>query len=83
MRRYLVKISGKKVAHVEDLSFLSDREHRYNWLQRHYYNIRFKRACRKADRIIASSANVADDIAKYYLIPRSKIIIRQNTDKRR
>lgn len=83
MRRYLVKISGKKVAHVEDLSFLSDREHRYNWLQRHYYNIRFKRACRKADRIIASSANVADDIAKYYLIPRSKIIIRQNTDRRR
>ena len=83
MRRYLVKISGKKVAHVEDLSFLSDREHRYNWLQRHYYNIRFERACRKADRIIASSANVADEIAKYYLIPRSKIIIRQNTDKRR
>ena len=83
MRRYLVKISGKKVAHVEDLSFLSDREHRYNWLQRHYYNIRFKRACRKADRIIASSANVADDIAKYYLIPRSKIIIRQSTNRRR
>lgn len=83
MRHYIIKIDGHKVATVEDLSFLSDREHRYNWLQRHYYNIRFKRACRKADRIIASSANVADDIAKYYLIPRSKIIIRQNTDRRR
>ena len=77
MRHYIIKIDGHKVATVEDLSFLSDREHRYNWLQRHYYNIR------KADRIIASSANVADDIAKYYLIPRSKIIIRQNTDRRR
>ena len=83
MRRYLVKISGKKVAHVEDLSFLSDREHRYNWLQRHYFNIRDKRACRKADSIIVSDQSVADDIVRYYFIPRSKIIIRQSTNRRR
>lgn len=83
MRHYIVKISGSKVAQIDDLSFLSDRNHRYNWLQRHYYNIRFKRACRKADIILACNKNVANDIAKYYFIPRSKIVIRQSQDRRR
>ena len=60
MRHYIIKIDGHKVAPVEDLSFLSQRHHRYNWLQRHYYNIRYKRACRKADYVIVN--NVAEEV---------------------
>ena len=39
------------------------------------------RACRKADSIIVSDKSVADDIVRYYFIPRSKIIIRQSTNR--
>lgn len=82
MRHYIIKIDGHKVAPVEDLSFLSQRHHRYNWLQRHYYNIRYKRACRKADYVIVNNDDVANDVVKYYFIPRSKIVIRRSRDKR-
>ncbi len=71
MKRY-TNNSGEKVVLVEDLSFLSDRQH-FNWLQRHYRNIRHRRACRKSDVILAANEKVATDIVKYYFIPKSRI----------
>lgn len=71
MKRYINQ-SGKKVVLVEDLSFLSDRQ-RFNWIQRHYRNIRHRRACRKSDIIMAASEKVATDIVKYYFIPKNRI----------
>ncbi|MDE6872274.1 MAG: hypothetical protein K2O58_05010 [Bacteroidales bacterium] len=64
--------SGEKIVFVEDLSFLSDRQH-FNWIQRHYRNIRHRRACRRSDIIMAANEKVATDIVKYYFIPKSRI----------
>ncbi|MCM1176612.1 MAG: hypothetical protein NC115_05670 [Bacteroidales bacterium] len=71
MKRYKNN-SGKKVVLVEDLSFLSDRQH-FNWIQRHYRNIRHRRACRGSDIILAANEKVATDLVKYYFIPKSRI----------
>jgi len=66
--------TGEKIAVVEDLSFLSDREH-FNWIQIHYRNLRHRRACRRADIIFAADDKVALDIVKYYFIPKDRIRI--------
>lgn len=67
------KIKGvRKIVTVHDLIFLSF-PHTYNWLDRHFYNLKFKASCRKADRIVAVSKCTAKDIMKYYFIPKDRI----------
>ena len=66
------KVTDARYVEVNDLSFLRER-HGYNWLNRHWSNIRCKRACRKADWIIVHSDALKADVVKYYFIPKSKI----------
>ncbi len=68
--------SRKKVVEVHDLSFLSDRNHRYGWLKRHYRHHLLRRALKKSRVIIASNPDVAKDLTRYYFIPKNRIIVR-------
>ncbi len=68
--------SKKRVVEVHDLSFLSDRNHSYGWLKRHYRHHRLRRALKKARTVIASDPEVAKDITRYYFIPKDRIVIR-------
>ncbi len=67
--------SKKKVVKVNDLSFLSDRDHKYGWFKRHYRHHRLRRTLKKARVIIASNPDVARDLTRYYFIPKSRIDI--------
>ena len=69
------RISGR-VIEINDLSFLSDRNHRYGWVRRHYRHHRLRRALKKADKIIASNQKVATDIVRYYFIPKDRITVK-------
>lgn len=67
---------SKRVVEVDDLSFLSDRDHRYGWLRRHYRHHRLRRALKKAEKITASNPKVATDLVRYYFIPKDRITIK-------
>ena len=72
----------KSVVTIHDLIFLFF-PHTYSWLDRHIFNLKFRSACRKADRIVAVSRCTARDIIKYYFIPKQKItVIYQGCDRR-
>ncbi len=71
--------TSKKVVEVNDLSFLSDRNHRYGWFRRHYRHHKLRRALKKAEDIIASNPQVATDIVRYYFVPKEKITIKDRT----
>ena len=62
------------VVTIHDLIFLFFPS-TYSWVDRHLYNMRFRSACRKADRIIAVSECTARDIVKYYFIPKDRISV--------
>ncbi len=68
--------SSRKVVEVNDLSFLSDRNHSYGWIKRHFRHHLLRRALKKSRIIIASNPNVAKDLTRYYFIPRNRIIIK-------
>ena len=68
---------SKRVVEVDDLSFLSDRDHRYGWLKRHYRHHRLRRALKKAEKITASNPKVATDLVRYYFIPKDRITIKK------
>lgn len=68
-----------KVTVVEDLSYLSDRTHRYNWIQRHYHHHRLRRRLKKSYIVIARNEKVATDIHRFYFIPKTNIIIREDS----
>lgn len=74
MKKYKDK-DGKRTVEVDDVSFLRDRNHPYNWFQRHYHHHRLRRALKRADRVIASSPDVAIDVVRYYFVPKTKIKI--------
>ena len=67
---------GKKVVEVSDLSYLTDRNHRYNWFQRHFHHHRLRRALKKASKIIAADKTVAYDIHRFYFIPINRIFLK-------
>ena len=67
---------GRKVIEVEDLSYLTDRNHPYNWLQRHYHHHRLRIAIKKANIVIVPDQKTATDVRRFYFIPKDKIIIR-------
>lgn len=75
MKKYTDYKAKKRVVEVHDLSFLSDRNHRYGWVRRHYRHFRLRRALKKAKVIIASDPKVAVEITRYYFIPKDRIII--------
>lgn len=72
MKKYRDK-EGRRVVEVSDLSYLREREHRYNWFQRHYHHHRLRRALKKASRIVAANKSVAQDIHRFYFIPNENI----------
>ena len=76
MKKYKDYKAKKKVVEVHDLSFLSDRNHSYGWVRRHYRHHKLRRALKKAEKIIASNPKVATDIVRYYFVPREKIILK-------
>lgn len=76
MRKYKDKRTGRRVVEVVDISYLSDRNHPYNWFQRHYHHHRLRRALKRADVVIASDRKVAIDIVRYYFVPKDKISIK-------
>ena len=69
-------IISKRVIEVNDLSFLSDRNHHYGWIRRHYRHHRLRRALKKADKIFARNQNVATDIVRYYFVAKDKITVK-------
>ena len=72
--------TSRRCVEVIDLSFLSDRNHRYGWLRRHYKHYRLRRALRKARTIVAADPKVATEITRYYFIPKNRINIRQSQE---
>ena len=72
MKKYRDK-EGKRIVEVSDLSYLTDRNHHYNWFQRHYHHHRLRRALKKASSIIAADKTVAQDIHRFYFIPNDNI----------
>lgn len=76
MRRYIDDSSGLCIVEVDDLSYLSDRDHPYNWFQRHFHHHRLRLALKKADNIIVPDENVATDLVRYYFVSKDRIIIR-------
>ena len=72
----------KTVVTIHDLIFLFF-PHTYSWIDRHVFNVKFRSACHRADRIIAVSRCTARDITKYYFIPKQKIsVVYQGCDSR-
>ena len=70
------KVSKRRVE-VVDLSFLSDRNHRYGWLKRHFKHHRLRYALKRSEKIIAADQKVATDLSRYYFIPKSRISIQK------
>ena len=75
MKKYIDESTGEKVVEVRDLSYLKDRNHPYNWFQRHYHHHRLRIALRRADRVLAENDVVATDLVRYYFVPKSKITL--------
>ena len=67
---------GRRVVEVGDLSYLKEREHHYNWFQRHYHHHRLRIALKKADLVIVSTPDTAIDVVRYYFVPKDKIKVR-------
>ena len=76
MAKYKDYKAKKRVVEVHDLSFLSDRNHSYGWIRRHYRHHKLRRALKKAEKIIASNPKVASDIVRYYFVPKEKITLK-------
>ena len=75
MRKYTDK-QGRKVIEVGDISYLKEREHRYNWFQRHWHHHRLRIAIKSADIIIVPDPETAVDVVRYYFVPKDKIVIK-------
>lgn len=76
MKKYTDYKAKNRVVEVNDLSFLSDRNHKYGWFRRHLRHHKLRRALKRAEKIIASSPNVATDITRYYFIPKDRITLK-------
>ena len=68
--------NGRRIVEVDDLSYISDRNHPYSWFKLHWMHHTTGWAVRKADIIIAADETVARDIVRYYFIPKEKIQIK-------
>lgn len=70
----IAKCSAKSIVTIHDLIFRHYPQY-YNWPDRIIYNYKFKRACRKADHIIAVSNFTKQEIKHFYGIPDEKISV--------
>ena len=68
--------AGKRVIEVSDISYLKDRNHHFNWFQRHWHHHRLRISIKKTDTVIVPDAETAFDIHRYYFIPMDRIIIK-------
>ncbi|MGL5786285.1 MAG: glycosyltransferase family 4 protein [Bacteroidales bacterium] len=74
------KSGVKSVVTIHDLIFLRYPEY-YKPIDRAIYKFKFKRACQKADRIIAVSEMTKRDIINFFGIPSNKIdVVYQGCD---
>lgn len=73
MKAYPSSISG-----FSDLGYLYDPDH-YSWLDRHVLNSRVKREIREAMKsgsmIAAANEQVAEELHRYYRVPRENITV--------
>ncbi len=76
MKKYTDYKAKRRVVEVHDLSFLSDRNHKYGWFRRHYRHHKLRRALKRAEKIIATNPKVATDITRYYFVPKDRITLR-------
>ncbi len=76
MKKYTDYKAKRRVVEVHDLSFLSDRNHKYGWFRRHYHHHKLRRALKRAEKIIATNPKVATDITRYYFVPKDRITLR-------
>lgn len=75
MRRYIDK-EGRRVIEINDLSYLKERDHRYNWFRRHWHHHRIRISIKKADIVVVPDPETAIDVGRFYFIPKERIIIR-------
>lgn len=76
----LKNVGVKSVVTIHDLIFLRYPSF-YPFIDRHIYSYKFKRACKKADQVIAISEMTKRDIVSYFDIPQEKInVIYQGCD---
>lgn len=70
----------RSVVTIHDLIFLHCPEY-YHWIDRKIYDLKFRRACRNADRVIAVSEYTKREIMHYYGTPAGKIdVVYQGCD---
>lgn len=72
---YVDETTGRRVAEVNDLSFLSNW-YGHSWLRRHRLSRRNRKACKKADIIIVPDNETAAAVVRYYFVSKDKIVIR-------
>ncbi|MDE5732912.1 MAG: hypothetical protein K2H95_07790 [Bacteroidales bacterium] len=71
---------GLKTVYVDDLTFLGDRTIDCTWMQRHFRHHRLRLMLRNADKVVAGSKKTADDLSRYYFVPRNKIVVDNKED---
>lgn len=76
MKKYTDKSTGKTIVELEDLSFLSERNHHFNWLQRHFHHHRLRLWLRSVDLVYVPDGKTATDLTRYYFLSPDKIVIR-------
>ena len=69
------KQNGKRVVEIDDLSFISNRNHKLGWLGLHLTDFRIKFALRRADKVIVPNETVAWDVFRYYFFPKDRIFL--------
>lgn len=72
---YVDETTGRRVAEVNDLSFLSNW-YGHSWLRRHRLSRRNRKACKRADIIIVPDKETAASVVRYYFVSKDKIVIR-------
>ena len=69
------KQNGKRVVEIDDLSFISSRNHKLGWLGLHLTHFRIKLALSRADKVFVPNENVAWDVFRYYFFPKDRIFL--------
>ena len=69
------KENNIRIVEIDDLSFISNREHKLGWLGLHMRHFRIKYQLSRADKVLVPSADVAADVAKYYFFPKDSIFV--------
>ncbi len=67
-----VGISVPSVVTIHDVAFRPFTD-MYSWVERRLYDMKWRHACRVADRIVAISQNTKQDIVEYYDVDPAKI----------